>query len=114
LAVITLKINDELEERLRKKVGRLKGAAKGTLSESVEEAIRMWLSSPDSPESKNQRVFYLARRDGRELAREDSLDALSKRLKELHVDPRDVIIVSEPIVSEKRKMGLRTRSRIAQ
>jgi hypothetical protein len=113
IAVITLKIDDELEQRLRRRVGRVKGAAKGALSESVEEAIRAWLCSPDSQEPQTHKTFYRALKDGKGLAREDSLDSLSKRLKEIDVDPRDVLIVSEPMVKEKRKMGLRTRSRIA-
>jgi hypothetical protein len=113
MAVITLKIDDELEQQLRRRVGRLKGAARGTISKSVEDAIRLWLSSTDSEEPQKHVVSYLALSNGRELAREDSLDALSRSLKEINIDPRDVIIVSEPAVKEKRKIGLRTRSKIA-
>jgi len=35
LGVITLKIDDELERKLRAKAGRLYGANKGTISASV-------------------------------------------------------------------------------
>ena len=35
MGVITLKIDDELERRLRSKAGRLYGANKGTISASV-------------------------------------------------------------------------------
>lgn len=112
MAVITLKIDDDLEEKFRRRVGHLKGATRGAISESVEEAIRLWLSSPDLRESANGKTNYVARKDDRVLARENSLDALSQKLKELKVDPRNVLIVSEPPVQTKRKMGLRTRTRI--
>ncbi|HYB04467.1 MAG TPA: hypothetical protein VED17_08395 [Nitrososphaerales archaeon] len=108
MAVITLKIDDDLEERLRKRVGREKGAARGALSESVEEAIRLWLASPASRDSLSNEIFYVAREKGKEIARERSLDALSKKLREIHVDPREVEVESHPAAPAKRKMGLRT------
>jgi len=42
LGVITLKIDDELEEGLRR-AGEVHGAAKGAVSQSVEEALKLWL-----------------------------------------------------------------------
>jgi hypothetical protein len=108
VAVITLKIDDKLEERLRKRVGREKGAARGALSESVEEAIRLWLASPASRDSGNDETFYIAKEKGKEIAREKSLDALSRKLREIRVDPREVEIESHPAAPAKRRMGLRT------
>jgi len=111
MAVITLKIDDKLEERLRKRIGREKGAARGAISESVEEAIRLWLASPSSRDSLNDEIiFYIAKEKGKEIARERSLDALSKKLREIGVDPREVEVESYPATPTKRKMGLRTRA----
>ena len=107
MAVITLKIDDKLEERLRKRVGREKGAARGAISTSVEEAIRLWLGSPGGDLS-NEETFYVALKNSKELARERSLDDLSRKLKEIHIDPREIEIESEPAAPRKRKMGLRT------
>jgi len=108
MAVITLKIDDKLEERLRKRVGREKGAARGAISESVEEAIRLWLASPASGGSLNDEIFYVAKEKGKEIARERSLDALAEKLREIHVNPREVEVDSYPATPAKRNMGLRT------
>jgi hypothetical protein len=51
---------------------------------------------------------FRALKDDKELAKENSLDSLSRRLKEIGLDPRYAIIMSDPVVKEKRKMGLRT------
>ena len=107
MAVITLKIDDKLEERLRKRVGREKGAARGAISTSVEEAIRLWLASPGGEDLRNEETFYVALKNDKELARERSLDDLSRKLKEIHIDPREIEIESEPAAPRKRKMGLR-------
>jgi hypothetical protein len=113
MAVITLKIDDELEERLRKRVGREKGAARGALSQSVEEAIRLWLESPTGRNSPDE-IFYVAKENGKEIAKERSLDALSKKLREMHVDPREVEVESHPAAPTKRKMGLRITTSVAR
>jgi hypothetical protein len=112
MAVITLKIDDNLEEKFRRKVGRLRGAARGALSESVEDAIRMWLGSSEAQEYQRNESFYVARKNGRKIARESSLDALSRKLKQLDIDPRDVIIETEPPSPVKRRMGVRATARI--
>jgi hypothetical protein len=110
LAVITLKIDDELEERLRKRVGREKGAARGAISESVEEAIRLWLATPVMTDFQTDETLYIARENGKEICRETSLDALSRKLRKLHIDPRSVEIESKPTAPARRRMGLRTKA----
>jgi hypothetical protein len=111
MAVITLKIDDKLEERFRKRVGREKGATRGAISESVEEAIRLWLASPTNRDSRNDEIFYVAKEKGKEIAREGSLDALAKKLREIHVDPREIEIESQPHSPARRRMGLRITAR---
>ncbi len=47
---ILAKIDDELEERFRITVLKVKGKKRGALSEAVEEAIRLWLEKYGSQE----------------------------------------------------------------
>lgn len=113
MGVITLKIDEELEEKLRKRVGRTRGAERGAISQSVEEAIRLWLKAPVSnigfKEERNQKVIYIAKKDGKKMVEADSLTSLTIKLKEAHIDPRDVTIESIPDMSlNRRRMGLRT------
>ena len=46
MGVITLEIEDELEAELRKRVGEIRGAERRVISQSVEQAIRLWLTQP--------------------------------------------------------------------
>ena len=41
---IHLSINDEIEEKFRMAVARKKGYKKGNLGESIEEAMKLWVS----------------------------------------------------------------------
>jgi len=111
MGVITLKIDDELEDKLRKRVGRVRGAARGAISESVEDAIRIWLKTGSAEELKDQRGFFVAKKNEKTIAEASSLFELSGKLKELGEDPREVIIESQIPRGNKRKMGLRITSR---
>jgi len=44
-----VKIDDELEKLLRRKVGE-KGVSKGALSKGIEEALKIWLGIREEPE----------------------------------------------------------------
>ena len=44
MGVITVKIDDELEKRLRKTVIDVYGSKKGALGKVIEEAIKLWLN----------------------------------------------------------------------
>jgi hypothetical protein len=110
MGVITLKIDEDLEEKLRKRVGRTRGAERGAISQSVEQAIRLWLKAPPDMESKQRddAMLYIAKKNSKKVAEANSLASLSFKLKEVHIDPRDVIVESIPKVPSERKMGLRT------
>ncbi len=108
MGVITLKIDDELEAQLRKRVGRVHGVTKGAISKSVEEAITLWLSEPSL--TKHARRQFVALLDGKKVAEEGSLGALAKRLREHGIDPRSVEIRTVPPAPEVVRLGLRTRS----
>ena len=110
MGVITLKIDSELEDKFRRRIGRLRGAARGAISQSVEEAIRMWLSARAEKENQDLKRFYTAWQHDKKVAEADSLEALSGKLKEMRIDPRDVSIESELPTQTTRKMGLRTTS----
>jgi hypothetical protein len=115
LGVITLKIDDEIESKLRKKIGLTKGAARGAISESVEEAINDWLKKEEEEQprsrSKHNEVSdrrYVAMRSRKKVAVATSLESLSEKLRERGVDPRDVTIESIPAIASEIRLGLPT------
>ncbi len=109
MGVVTLKLDDEIERKLRRKAGRTKGASRGAISKSVEEAISYWLNADEPFPQKSQTTFLAVQeKTGEKIAEAESLDLLSKKLKELSIDPRDVLIESLPAITKKRRMGLRT------
>ncbi|TLX97527.1 MAG: CopG family transcriptional regulator [Thaumarchaeota archaeon] len=108
MGVITLKIDDELEKRLRVRVGQIYGAKRGSISASVEEAIRTWLLKVSTV--KQEPRLFVAIKQNKRVAEAPNLAALSKKLAQLNVDPRDVIIETRPLPPLVVRMGLRTRS----
>jgi hypothetical protein len=105
MGIVTLKIDDELEKKLRMKVGQ-RGISRGALSEGVEEALRLWLGI----NNEEHRTYY-ALLKGKEVARADTLDNLAKKLKELGLDTREVIVRSSPAPRDKFEMGFRYKER---
>jgi hypothetical protein len=106
LGVITLKRDDELEKGLRRRAGEVHGAAKGAISQSVEEALKMWLSQPKVAPARRAYVGLL---DGKRVAEALDLKTLAKELRARGVDPRQAEIRTEPPDPEVTGMGLRTR-----
>jgi hypothetical protein len=106
LGVITLKIDDELEEGLRRRAGEVHGAAKGAISQSVEDALKLWLSQPRSAAVRRAYVGFW---DGKRVAEALDLKTLAKELRARGVDPRRAEIRTEPPEQEVTTMGLRTR-----
>lgn len=106
MGIITLRIDDELERKLRLKAAD-KGLVRGNLSKSVEKAIEAWLRSESPAPGKG--LTFTAHEGGKEVAREPSLKELSAKLKSKGIDPRQVQIHSshppEPVV----RLGLRTK-----
>ena len=45
MGIINVKISDEIEQEFRIAVLKNKGAKKGAIGESVEEALKMWIKS---------------------------------------------------------------------
>lgn len=101
MGVITLKIDDDLEKRLRRRVGE-KGAARGALSAGVEEALSMWLG----PRKKETR-YFVAKRRGTLVAEDATLDGLAAKLRDQQLGPGDVTIESVPPVPATVRMGVR-------
>jgi hypothetical protein len=106
MGVITLKIDDELERSLRRRAGEIHGAAKGAISRSVEEALKLWLSRPASSTSVRT---YVGLWEGRRIAEGFDLKALAKELRAKGIDPREAEIRTEPSAASPTRMGLRTR-----
>lgn len=40
---ITIKVDDQIEEQFRQRVGKVKGAKKGTMGIAMQEAMELWL-----------------------------------------------------------------------
>lgn len=112
MGTITLKIQDDLENKLRKKVGEVRGAERGAISQSVEEAIRLWLASTEQRRSSLEESRYVALDGSRSVAEASTLELLARELRKAGISPRSVIIESIPRASLKRRMGLRTTNKI--
>jgi len=48
VGIIHVRIDDELENRFRKKILDVYGSKKGALARAVEEAIKLWLEKYES------------------------------------------------------------------
>src|SRR5712692_4668910 len=107
MGAITLKIGDELEKKLRVKVGQIHGAKRGSISACIEEAIRTWLLKASTPNQEPR--LFVAIKQNKRVAEGHNLVSLSKKLAQLKIDPRDVTVEAHPIPPLSEKMGLRTR-----
>ncbi len=108
MGVVTLTIEDDLEERFRRKVSRVFGAGRGSLSKGVGESIRLWLEAPPPRENEEATVRYRAELNGKKMAEDISLVGLADRLKKLGLDPRDVILLSSEPRRKEGHLGLPT------
>lgn len=107
MGVITLKIDDELEKRFRRRASEIFGLARGSLSKAFEEAMAVWLESRPSVEEQSLKSEFSALKDGKIIGTAGSLAELAQRLRELHVDPRDTEIRSALLYREAERLGLR-------
>jgi len=107
LGVITLKLDDTVERRLREKAAHLYGLTRGSLSRAVEDALTAWLRSGSSLVQQETRVRYFAFRGGKTLLEAPSLKELAKGLKKAGIDPRDIEIRSSAQTPSVEKLGLR-------
>jgi len=111
MGVITLKLSDEFERMLREKAARVYGLARGSLSRAVEDALALWLQSEPSGGRHDERVRYVALRNGRALVEAQSLKELARKMKKSEINPRDVEIRSSPGTPAVEKLGLRIFAR---
>ncbi len=111
MGVITLKLDDILERKLREKAFQIYGLARGSLSRAVENAISVWLTSATPATKLGRPVRYFALRGRRSVLEAASLTELAGKLEKAGIDPRDVEIRSSLPVSKVEKLGLRVASR---
>jgi len=112
MGVITLKLDDTIERRLRARAAHLYGLARGSLSRAVEDALTQWLSSDSPPALEENPSRYFAVRAGKTLIEAASLKQLARRLKKAGINPRDVEIRSKPQPPSAEKLGLRVGHRL--
>jgi regulator of protease activity HflC (stomatin/prohibitin superfamily) len=113
MGVVTLKLDDALETKLRERASRVYGLARGSLSRAVEDALAMWLQSDASRPHDAVATKYEAFRDRAVVVEAQSLRELAGRLKRLGIDPRDVEIRSSEPLPAVEKLGLRVADRAA-
>lgn len=111
MGVITLKLDDTLERRLRQRAADLYGLTRGSLSRAVEDALLLWFRSASSLTQHGTPVRYSAFRDGKSQLEASSLTELAKEMKKAGVDPRDVEIRSSAQIPTVEKLGLRVSHR---
>lgn len=107
MGVVTLKLDDVLERKLRERAAHLYGLARGSLSRAVEDALTMWLQASASNSRKTVSARYAALRGRRTILEASSLEELANRLKKAGIDPRDIEIRSSEPVPVVEKLGLR-------
>jgi len=113
MGVITLKLDDALEKKLRESASRVYGLARGSLSRAVEDALTMWLQSDASRPHRAVATKYKAFRGRAVVVEAQSLTELARGLKELGINPRDVEVRSSEPVPAVEKLGLRVAGRSA-
>jgi hypothetical protein len=113
VGVITLKLDDTLERKLRARAARVYGLARGSLSRAVEDALAIWLQSDTSAPEKTAAASYKAFRGRTVVLEARSLMELAEGLKKLGINPRNVEIRSKEPVPSVEKLGLRVTGRTA-
>ncbi len=108
---LTIVLDDDVEEGLRRISAELYGSRRGSLSACVEEALKHWMLEVRKRTIPVRKEKYVARKDGREVARADSLGELGKMLREMKLDPRTVEILSTVPLEETGRAGLRAKAR---
>jgi hypothetical protein len=111
LGVITLKLDDAIERRLRQRAAHIYGLTRGALSRAVEDALTSWL--PPASSIERTRVRYFAYLRGKSVLEAPSVRELAEELKRAEIDPRNVEIRSRPPAPSVEKLGLRVRNRAA-
>jgi hypothetical protein len=109
MGIMTIKIDDELERTLRRKASLTRGLARGSISKSIEDAIRLWLATGSGEDTTPSRLF-VAVKDGERVAEAETLEKLGRHLRDMGLDPREVVIESVPEGPRVERMGLRTSS----
>ncbi len=105
MGTITISIDDELAERLRRVAERLYGSRRGGMSKIVESALRNYLSTLEESDS----FIYIAMKDGRVLAEAQTLSELAEKLKKLNVDVRGLRVVRSSSPKSPARGGYRLR-----
>ena len=111
MGVVTLKLDDTLERKLRERAARVYGLARGSLSRAVEDAVAIWLQSDTLGPRKAAAAGYKAFRGRTVVLEARSLTELAEGLKKLGINPRDVEIRSAEPVPAVEKLGLRVTGR---
>lgn len=108
---LTIVLKDDVEEELRRISAELYGSRRGSLSACIEDALKHWMLEVKRKSIQAREERYIASKDGKEVARADSLGELGKMLREMKLDPRTVEIVSTTPPEETARAGLRAKAK---
>jgi predicted transcriptional regulator len=107
VGTITVSVDRELADRLRKAAERVYGSRRGGMSRIVENALRSYLPLLEEEEE----VKYQALKEGKTIAEAKTLSELSGKLKPLEIDPREIRIVRSKGFKRRALAGYRLRPR---
>jgi metal-responsive CopG/Arc/MetJ family transcriptional regulator len=105
VGTITISIDDELAEKLRRVAERFYGSRRG-MSKIVENALRSYLAVLE----KERNIKYIALKEGSILAEASTLSELADKLKALGVEPRGLRILRSSGVKSPVRGGYRLKS----
>lgn len=108
---LTIVLKDDVEEELRHISAELYGSRRGSLSACIEDALKHWILEVKRKSIQAREEKYVASKNGKEVARADSLAELGKTLREMKLDPRTVEIVSTIPLEETGRVGLRAKAK---
>jgi len=111
LGNLTIVLKDDVEEELRRISAELYGSRRGSLSACIEDALKHWILEVKRKSIQAREEKYVASKNGKEVARADSLGELGKMLREMKLDPRTVEIVSTIPLEETVRAGLRAKAK---
>ena len=106
MGVITVKLKDDVEKKLRELAYRKYGGGKGSMAKVIEEAIKSYYHSQYDRYMKSKKVFKVIL-DGKVIFKSNNLDEIKKFLETKGIPIRNVLITTEPNKKDYRVAGPR-------
>lgn len=108
MGTLTIVLNDETEDMLRRIVKQLYGSSRGSLSKVIDNAVRDYIARLEAS-SSSKSVVFRAFKGERLVSEANDLNDLAAKLKDRGVDPRGLRIVSSQGLRPVARAGVRAR-----